>query len=150
MHRLPTPRRLLARMAAAAILALAAGAASAAEMSFYAKNHHPFPVAVELFGRDRVWPGDDQVYLLDGKERKSVPISAQAGRRSATAPGFPARPARPGALVRTTTATAPNAAASAPTAAAWRSSWGRDGRRCRRQEIFTLQSLFVYPRIRFG
>jgi hypothetical protein len=76
MYLSPIPRRLLA---AAILLMLAAGATSAAEMSFYAKNHHPFAVAVELFGRDRVWPGDDQVYWLDGKERKSVPITCVAG-----------------------------------------------------------------------
>jgi hypothetical protein len=79
MHRSPSQRRLLALMAAATILTLAAGVAGAAEMSFYARNHYPFSVAVELFGRDRVWPGDDQVYLLDGKERKAVAIQCEAG-----------------------------------------------------------------------
>jgi len=72
-------RRSLSRIAAAAALTLAPIAAQAADMAFLMTNRHAAAVAVELFGRDRVWPGDDQVYLLDGGERKSVPISCDAG-----------------------------------------------------------------------
>ena len=49
-------------------------------MSFFVKNQYRPRVAVELFARDQVWPGDDQVYLLEkGKERSRCRSHAQAG-----------------------------------------------------------------------
>jgi len=71
------------RLVAAFVLAawgLAPGAARAADdMAVYMKNMTGRPVAVELYGQDRraVWPGGDQVYLLEADERKSVPIACR-------------------------------------------------------------------------
>jgi hypothetical protein len=67
-----------------AFLALVfANPAFAADMNFYMKNQQDRGVAVELFSHDRdaVWPGDDKVYFLDSREKKSVPISCEAGER---------------------------------------------------------------------
>jgi hypothetical protein len=67
-----------------AFLALVfANPAFAADMNFYMKNQQDRGVAVDLFSHDRdaVWPGDDKVYFLDSREKKSVPISCEAGER---------------------------------------------------------------------
>jgi len=55
----------------------------AADMNVYIKNQQDRGVAVELSSRDReaVWPGGDKVYFLDAREKKSVPISCEAGER---------------------------------------------------------------------
>ena len=52
-------------------------------MAFFIKNQASRAVAVELRSRDRdqVWPGGDQVYLLEKSEAKSVPISCEAGEQ---------------------------------------------------------------------
>lgn len=39
-------------------------------------NQHSRAVAVELSGRQTVWPGNDQVFLLERGEKKSVPCEA--------------------------------------------------------------------------
>jgi hypothetical protein len=65
-----------------ALLALLLAApAQAEEMAFYMKNGVPRAVAVELYSQDRqtVWPGGEKVYLLEKGEKKSVPVSCQAG-----------------------------------------------------------------------
>lgn len=57
--------------------------AQADEMNFYLKNQQDRGVAVELFSQDRdaVWPGGNKVYFLEAREKKSVPVSCQAGER---------------------------------------------------------------------
>jgi hypothetical protein len=71
-----------------AVIALVLGAyavpgARAADMNFYLKNRRDHAVAVELFSQDRdmVWPGGAQAYFLDSREKKSVPVSCEAGER---------------------------------------------------------------------
>ena len=63
----------------ALIALLFATPAAADGMAFFIKNQHSRAVAVELYGRQTVWPGNDQVYLLDRAEKKSVPITCEAG-----------------------------------------------------------------------
>ena len=63
----------------ALIALLFATPAAADGMAFFLKNQHSRAVAVELYGRQTVWPGNDQVYLLDRAEKKSVPITCEAG-----------------------------------------------------------------------
>jgi hypothetical protein len=60
---------------------LLATPAHAADMAFFVKNQRSHAVAVELFSHDRdmVWPGDDQVFLIEPGSQKSVPISCNAG-----------------------------------------------------------------------
>lgn len=50
-------------------------------MTFYMKNETGRAMVLELHGREsgRVWPGDDQVYLLESGERKSVLIDCHEG-----------------------------------------------------------------------
>ena len=57
--------------------------AFAADMSLYVRNQRPQGVAVELFSRDsdKVWPGNDKVFLIRPKANKSVPISCDNGER---------------------------------------------------------------------
>jgi hypothetical protein len=64
-----------------AALALIAGATVAKEMTVVITNGHPYAVELELYSQDRdhVWPGNDQVYLLDDGEEKQVPVSCKAG-----------------------------------------------------------------------
>jgi hypothetical protein len=70
----------LLRLLVVATLALATSA-EAADMAFFVKNMRAQAVAVELFSRDRgtVWPGDDQVFLVDPTSRKSIPLSCNQG-----------------------------------------------------------------------
>jgi len=65
------------------LAAYAAPAAHAADMHFYLKNRRHHSVAAVLFAqdRDKVWPDDNQAYLLDPGEKKSVPVSCFAGER---------------------------------------------------------------------
>ncbi|UVK42787.1 hypothetical protein BPNPMPFG_004505 [Mesorhizobium sp. AR07] len=72
----------LFRMAALAALVFTTSA-EAAEMAFFVKNLRKEAVAVELFSRDRetVWPGNDQVFLIDPASQKSVPLSCNQGER---------------------------------------------------------------------
>jgi hypothetical protein len=74
--------RFSALSLAAAILALAAPA-FAGDMNFYMKNQQDRGVAVELHSRDRnaVWPGGDQVYFLEGRQKKSVKVACQEGEK---------------------------------------------------------------------
>ncbi|MBA3448047.1 MAG: hypothetical protein H0T56_10650 [Pseudaminobacter sp.] len=70
------------RLFGLAVLALLLAApAHAAEMSVFMKNAHARAVVVELRSQTRatVWPGDDQVYLLESGEKKSVPVVCEAG-----------------------------------------------------------------------
>lgn len=70
------------RLAIAALLFAAAPApqiAHADGMAFFIDNRHPGDVAVELYGRQSVWPGNDQVYLIERGMKKSLPITCEAG-----------------------------------------------------------------------
>lgn len=53
--------------------------AAADGMAFFIDNRHPGDVAVELYGRQTVWPGNDQAYLIEKGMKKSVPITCEAG-----------------------------------------------------------------------
>ena len=66
---------------ALACLALLTVPAHADGMAFFVKNQHARAVAVELYGRQTVWPGNDQVFLLDAREKKSIPITCELGER---------------------------------------------------------------------
>lgn len=72
----------LFRIAALAALLLTTSV-HAADMAFFVKNKRTEAVAVELFSHDRdtVWPGNDKVFLIDPRSRKSIPISCNAGER---------------------------------------------------------------------
>ena len=63
------------------VVVVLAGQASAAEMAFYIRNDVGRAVVVELHSttRDQVWPGYDEVYLIDKGEKKSVPVTCEAG-----------------------------------------------------------------------
>ena len=77
----PIPR--IAAPVLAALAVLAPAVAQADEMAFFMKNQTGRAVAVELRSRDRdqVWPGGDQVYLVEKGVAKSVPISCEAGEK---------------------------------------------------------------------
>ena len=70
----------LVRMAAL-VAVLFTTSAEATEMAFFVKNLRKEAVAVELFSRDRetVWPGNDQVFLIDPSSQKSVPLTCNQG-----------------------------------------------------------------------
>lgn len=79
MRIFPAMRHLLTALAA---LLLVASAASAETMAFFMKNRVGQAVVVELNGENgKVWPGDDQVYLLEKGEQKSVPVECTGGER---------------------------------------------------------------------
>ncbi len=60
---------------------LLAAPAHAVDMAFYMKNGAPRAVAVELYSQSRatVWPGSEKVYLLERGDKKSVPVTCEAG-----------------------------------------------------------------------
>jgi len=66
---------------AALVAVLFTTSAEATEMAFFVKNLRKEAVAVELFSRDRetVWPGNDQVFLIDPGSQKSVPLTCNQG-----------------------------------------------------------------------
>ena len=77
--------RQRAGLAALSIVVLLSGvcAASAADVTFQMMNSHPNAVEVELYSQDRdhVWPGNNQVYLLDDGETKQIPLSCDEGEK---------------------------------------------------------------------
>src|SRR5690606_34738687 len=76
-HNGASPDAPMIRLALIALLFATPAAADG--MAFFLKNQHARAVAVELYGRQTVWPGNDQVYLLERAEKKSVPITCAAG-----------------------------------------------------------------------
>ena len=74
-----------AGLTALAIAMLVGGASTgfAADVTFEMKNSHPNAVEVELYSQDRdhVWPGNNQVYLLDDGETKQIPLSCDQGEK---------------------------------------------------------------------
>lgn len=78
------PNRLSVGIAALVLLAFStASATHAAEVTFEMRNSHPNAVEVELYSQDRdhVWPGNNQVYLLDDGETKNIPLSCDEGEK---------------------------------------------------------------------
>jgi hypothetical protein len=51
------------------------------EVSFIMRNEHPNAIELELYGqsRDHIWPGNDEVYLLDDGETKEISLSCESG-----------------------------------------------------------------------
>ncbi|MBX3532037.1 MAG: hypothetical protein KF849_15630 [Rhizobiaceae bacterium] len=78
MSTLNAARRGLLALAA---LVFASAAASAEEVTFVMNNGHPYVVEVELYSQDRdhVWPGNNQVYVLNDSETKQIPLSCESG-----------------------------------------------------------------------
>lgn len=72
---------LLLLFALCALAGTALPALAQSGMTFYMKNETGRAMVLELHGREsgRVWPGDDQVYLLEPGERKSVLIDCHEG-----------------------------------------------------------------------
>jgi hypothetical protein len=73
-------------MAAAILLAaqiIGAAPAFAADVTFMMQNNHPNAVEVELYsqGRNHVWPGNGEVYILDDGEAKQMPLSCEEGEQ---------------------------------------------------------------------
>ncbi|MCW0001275.1 hypothetical protein OE766_23925 [Pararhizobium sp. YC-54] len=79
-----TIRQRAGLTALSVLLALGSvSAAAAADVTFQMKNSHPNAVEVELYSQDRdhVWPGNNQVYLLDDGETKQIPLSCDEGEK---------------------------------------------------------------------
>ena len=66
---------------AAMTLVSGASLASADDVTFVIKNSHPYAIEMELYSQDRdhVWPGNNEVYLLDDGETKQAPLSCNSG-----------------------------------------------------------------------
>jgi hypothetical protein len=65
----------------AALVLVTATSAYAADMGFVLENEHSRAVAIELHGKETVWPGNDKVYLIDPGAIKEVTISCTPGER---------------------------------------------------------------------
>ena len=76
----PTSSRALFGLAVSFVVA-AVGTSYAADMGFVLQNEHTRAVAIELHGKETVWPGHDKVYLLDPGAIKEVTISCTPGER---------------------------------------------------------------------
>ena len=70
-----------AALALLAVLFISIAPAFAADVSFVMNNHHPNAVEVELYSQDReyVWPGNNEVYLLDDGETKTMSLACEEG-----------------------------------------------------------------------
>ena len=68
-------------LAALSLFMLVVPSAHAADITFAIKNSHPNAMRVELYSQDRdyVWPGNDEVYLLDDGETKTMSLSCDEG-----------------------------------------------------------------------
>ncbi len=55
--------------------------AGAEDVTFVMRNDHPNAVEVELYSQDRdhVWPGNNQVYMLDDGETKNISLACEEG-----------------------------------------------------------------------
>jgi len=62
---------------------LPAGARAEEGMTMFMRNQNDRAIVVEFHGRTTgaVWPGKGQIYLLDGKEKKSVTLGCVEGER---------------------------------------------------------------------
>lgn len=78
MSTLNAARRGLLALAA---VVFASAPAFAEDVTFVMNNGHPYVVEVELYSQDRdhVWPGGNQVYVLNDSETKQIPLSCEAG-----------------------------------------------------------------------
>jgi hypothetical protein len=58
-----------------------AAPALAGDVTFVMNNHHDNAVEVQLYSQDRdhVWPGPDEVYLLDDGETKTMSLTCEDG-----------------------------------------------------------------------
>lgn len=74
-------RVAVASSIAASMLVSGASLASADDVKFVIKNSHPYAIEMELYSLDRnhVWPGNDEVYLLDDGETKQAPLACETG-----------------------------------------------------------------------
>ena len=78
-------RRVLPRglLLALALVSLGASVAPALadDVSFIMRNEHPNAIELELYSdsRDHIWPGNNEVYLLDDGETKEISLSCQSG-----------------------------------------------------------------------
>jgi sarcosine oxidase gamma subunit len=72
-----------ARRVALAVAALVAfvAPAYAGDVTFVMNNHHQNAVEVQLYSQDRdfVWPGPDEVFLLDDGETKTMSLACEDG-----------------------------------------------------------------------
>ena len=76
--------RINAFTRAALALGVLAGLASPAwaeEVTFVMNNHHPNAVEVQLYSqnRDYVWPSNDEVFMLDDGETKTMSVECEEG-----------------------------------------------------------------------
>ena len=74
--------KAFAFLALTLLLCLAAPA-RADDMAVYMKNGFSRAIVVELRSQttQSVWPGGEEVFLLDKAEKKSVPVTCEAGER---------------------------------------------------------------------
>jgi hypothetical protein len=78
----PMIRIFLTRLLAFALVLAAAGAAHADGMAIFIKNGHSRAIAIELHGSGgKAWPGDDQVYMIEKKMQKSIPIECEPAEK---------------------------------------------------------------------
>ena len=70
-----------AALALLSVLFIGIAPAFAADVTFVMNNHHPNAVEVELYSQDReyVWPGNNEVYLLDDGETKTMSLACEEG-----------------------------------------------------------------------
>lgn len=61
----------------------ASGQGYAANLTFYLQSQHPNVVSLEFYSQDRnhVWPGNDQVYLLDDYDTHEFSLSCNKGEK---------------------------------------------------------------------
>jgi hypothetical protein len=78
-------RRVASRCIAAVCLLASLGAVSAtagaAEVTFVIRNDHPYILELQLYSQNRnhVWPNGSEVYVLNDRETKTIPLSCQQG-----------------------------------------------------------------------
>jgi len=78
MHFSRNLRRAALAFVSAAVLS---APAFAGDVTFVMNNQHPNALEVQLYSQDRdhVWPGPDEVYLLDDGETKTMSLSCEDG-----------------------------------------------------------------------
>lgn len=72
---------LLAALALPALLLAAAPSGAADEMHVMVMSKHDRAIVVELHGQTKTWPGGDQLYYFDKRERKNFPIDCTEGEK---------------------------------------------------------------------
>lgn len=72
-----------ALLVAAFVFCVGYGSARSEDLTWHFRSEHPNVVSLEFYSQDRnhVWPGDNEVYILDDDEVHAYTITCRSGEK---------------------------------------------------------------------